>query len=699
MITLPGLLAFVATEVLAQTIQDFGSSGGNGPKGGIGDLEHPVLYAQSFITDGAIQLSHLDVELRQLADFLPPLLNFINTTSCNPKRAVVVDDSTKGARQEMLGFGHAITDSTVEVFNSLEPDVFDQVMRDLFGQDGNNMGFMRHTMGSSDLSRNQYSYDDNGPSFNEGEPDLELENFDLGPDGRAMASMIATMGEYKSDVFLFGSPWSYPGWMKYNGLFVAPNLLNAYNILNNSFDNSYIPQAIEYFTKYVDAYKSYGVTVNGITLQNEPLNYQGGYPCMYLDADDAAAIINQGLGDAMAQRDVKIIAYDHNQDQPVYPARTIREAAGRVDASGWHCYASQSYAVFNDLNYAFPGIPQFLTECSSYLPYDFSLYLAQEFLVTTQRGSSGGAFWVLATNPTFGPSSPYGGCDGCLGSIVVNSTTVYTKTHDYYMMGQFSRFIRRGSTNYRVLQGITGDNTGQQFLVNSIKNPDGSWAVVFLNNIGSDQDVELSFSSRPGDFWAGTIPNLAVVTWLIPSDSVLAQNISILSATSTALYPMGNSSIVGPTGTGTGTGMATGRGASTCPATTTMMSSSSSSSGTPLLPVPHTDHTITGGLTGTVPTTTGYCACPTTPGSSLSYPSFSPTFSGFPSSIFDFPPSISDLPPSFSDLPTSISDFPPSISDSPSTTSDSWSHPWPEPPYEQGPGHGRPENPWHGGPN
>jgi len=178
----------------------------------------------------------------------------------------------------MVGFGHSWTDSTVDVFNTLEPALLDQVMEDLFGQDGNNMGFMRHTIGSSDLSGRQYTYDDNGPGFNLGQPDPTLSTFSLGPDGHAMAEMIGRMGQYKGDVFLFGSPWSYPGWMKNNGLLIAPVIQTDYGqypLLNNSLNIKYIPQAIEYFTKYIDAFHQHGVTINGLTLENEPLNYQG----------------------------------------------------------------------------------------------------------------------------------------------------------------------------------------------------------------------------------------------------------------------------------------------------------------------------------------------------------------------------------------------------------------------------------------
>ena len=66
---------------------------------------------------------------------------------------------------------------------------------------------------------------------------------------------------------------------------------------------------VGYFSKYVDAFRDLGVQVNGITPMNEPLNYQGGYPCMYLDPVDAAALIAQGLGQAMRDRSVIIMAY------------------------------------------------------------------------------------------------------------------------------------------------------------------------------------------------------------------------------------------------------------------------------------------------------------------------------------------------------------------------------------------------------
>ncbi|KAK5107052.1 hypothetical protein LTR62_001902 [Meristemomyces frigidus] len=595
----------LATNAHAQSINGLGVSGGDGPRGGIGDGAHVVRKAQSFITDAQIQAPNTNTT-RQLAEGPAPVLTTSNDTSdCSERRVVVIDTSPSGAQQEMVGFGHSITDSTVSTFNSLEPEVFDQLMQDLFGQNGNNMGFMRNTMGSSDLSGPQYSFDDNGPSFNEGEPDLDLVNFSLGPYGTAMAEFIAKMGQYKGDVFLYSAPWSLPGWMKNNDLFIAPIVENydgsAYPLLNNSFNINLIPQAIDYYTKYIDAYKSYGVTVNGLSMANEPLNYQGGYPTMYLEGADEAALLNQGLGKALLDRGVLAMAYDHNTDQPAYPYRVLQGAPGLVRSVAWHCYANPpNYTVIQDILRAFPDAIQFMTECTSYLPTvgTMSFQVAQSFMLPVQYGASGASMWVLGTDPDYGPHSPYGGCDGCEGSIIVNSTTTYTKTHDYFMVGQFSRFVRRGSINHRVLQGIEGNGYvyGDQFYINAFQNPDLSWTVIFMNNLGNtdDQEVALSFSTLGEQVWHGTIPAKSVVTWLLPSQQVLGESNRTAPYNSLPPYPLGNStSVSAPSGGNGSNGTASSTLISACGSTAMSSSAAATSTGSvTVVPVPDVTHSF-----------------------------------------------------------------------------------------------------------
>lgn len=322
--SLVSLLLSIAAVSAQSFDSSWGSSGGSGSVGGIGDASHPVTTAQSFITDGLV--TNIAGATRQLASGPAPVLA---QGGAGSRRQVVVDSSPSGAAQQMLGFGHAWTDSTVQVFNQLGQTQQTQLMQDLFGQDGNNMGFMRHTIGSSDLSGLPYSYDDAGAL------DSLLSLFNLTSQGTEMTSFLAKMGQVKGDVFLLGAPWSYPAWMKTNSLFITPA---GSNDQSNTLNPNYYSHAVKYLSDYIDAYKKNGVTVNAISVQNEPLNYQGGYPTMYLPAAAEANLLQNGLGAAMHQRGVKIFAYDHNTDHPEYPAEVIQSASQYVDAAAWHCY-------------------------------------------------------------------------------------------------------------------------------------------------------------------------------------------------------------------------------------------------------------------------------------------------------------------------------------------------------------------------
>lgn len=67
------LLAIASSQFGAsQKIEGLGSSGGNGPKGGLGGLAHPVTSARAIITDALIPTT--PGSTRQLAEGEPPVL-------------------------------------------------------------------------------------------------------------------------------------------------------------------------------------------------------------------------------------------------------------------------------------------------------------------------------------------------------------------------------------------------------------------------------------------------------------------------------------------------------------------------------------------------------------------------------------------------------------------------------------------------
>ena len=78
---------------------------------------------------------------------------------------------TSATRQEILGFGAAITEASAYVLSRLPDAQRAPVMRDLFAPDGMEFNVCRTCIGASDYATKVYSYDDST------EPDPELKKF------------------------------------------------------------------------------------------------------------------------------------------------------------------------------------------------------------------------------------------------------------------------------------------------------------------------------------------------------------------------------------------------------------------------------------------------------------------------------------------------------------------------------------------
>lgn len=243
-------------------------------------------------SDSAYKLSSFDAPVSGTGD-----ANNLSTWSLS------VDDQSSGYKQTIKGFGAAVTDATVSVFNDLSSDDLATLLDTLMTGSGANFSLMRHTIGASDLSADPvYTYDDNG-----GEVDTDLSGFALGDRGEAMASLLAQMRNKKSGLTILGSVWSPPGWMKLNGVIDG-------NTTNNNLNPDYRDALADYFVKYLQAYADAGASVDAITIQNEPLNSQAGMPTMYVYADESGDIISQNVGPALsvAGLSTEVWAYDHN---------------------------------------------------------------------------------------------------------------------------------------------------------------------------------------------------------------------------------------------------------------------------------------------------------------------------------------------------------------------------------------------------
>ncbi|KAK4236145.1 hypothetical protein C8A03DRAFT_17179 [Achaetomium macrosporum] len=420
-----------------------------------------------------------------------------------------INDQSSGYKQTINGFGASVTDATVAVFNKLPADKLTSLLNQLMTDAGANFKLMRHTIASSDLSADpSYSYDDNG-----GKVDTSLSGFNLGDRGTAMAQLLARMKSLQPDLTVLGSVWSPPGWMKLNGVLQGTTV-------NNNLNHAYASQYAQYFVKYLQAYKSHGVTVDAITIQNEPLNSQAGMPTMYIYADESGRLIQENVGPALrnAGFNTAIWAYDHNTDVPSYPQTVLNSASQYVNTVAWHCYApNNNWGVLTDFHNANPSVDQYMTECWTSTQTGWNQ--AADFTMgPLQNWAKGALAWTLGTDTNQGPHlSGSGPCTTCRGLVTVDvNAGTYTFQVDYYMMAQFSKFIPKGAVVLDGTGSYTYPGSGGIQSVATL-NPDQTRTVVIENTFGND--VYVTLTTAKGETWSGNVIANSVVTWVLPASS------------------------------------------------------------------------------------------------------------------------------------------------------------------------------------
>jgi glucosylceramidase len=375
-------------------------------------------------------------------------------------------------RQEMVGFGAAITDASAWLIEQrMNPEQRDTLLKELFGRAGDGIGlsFARLTIGASDFSRYHYSFDDMPP----GQRDPQLMRFSIAPNREDVLPVVRAALAVNPKLQVMASPWSPPGWMKTTGSMIGGTLR----------DDAYASFA-EYLLRYVEAYAAEGVPLYALTVQNEPGFAPGDYPGMKLGAAARAKLIGEYLGPLLAKRApaTKILDWDHNWDKPEEPLGVLDDSIARRYVAGvaWHCYAG-SVGAQAPVHDAHPDKDAYLTECSGGewkpMKHDALLTIVRSLVIgSTRSWSRGVLLWNLALDENRGPHA--GGCSDCRGLVTIDSSKgTYTRTVDYVALAHASRFVRPGA--WRVESSDGGNDIDNVVFRNA---DDGSLVMIVANS-------------------------------------------------------------------------------------------------------------------------------------------------------------------------------------------------------------------------
>jgi glucosylceramidase len=419
--------------------------------------------------------------------------------------AIVLDPSA--AQQEMLGFGAAFTDAACYMLNQLHADERAALMHELFAPGEMAMNVCRTCIGASDYSKSLYSFDDSE------QDDPELKKFSIDHDRAYILPALRDARKVNPDLFLFSSPWSPPGWMKFNR-----------SMLGGTIRKSNLEPYSRYFQKFLEAYKAEGVGIDAITVQNEvDTTVDGRYAACQWSQEDEILFVSKYLGPLFRNAGIstKIWVLDHNF---TLWGRAIAELSDPranefIDGIAWHGYAGEPSAM-TQVHDAFPQKSAYFTEGGpqreprqpgTRFPDPMTAWSrwAEWANSVIRNWARSITMWNLALDeagtPYIGiheqgdvvPGAPTTG----RGVITIDSKTrAISRSGRFWALAHYSKHVRRGARVFRtdgVAEGAAQASTNPVSHV-GFRNPDGSYVVV-LSNRGPETQVQLILGSSSLD--------------------------------------------------------------------------------------------------------------------------------------------------------------------------------------------------------
>ena len=400
------------------------------------------------------------------------------TVSTNVYQNIDIDVSQ--TYQTVDGFGYTLTGGSAEVINTLSPSKKQELLQDLFGSGENSIAvsYLRVSIGASDLNSSVFSYNDLEP----GQTDINLTKFSLEKD-RGVINLLKEILAINPKIKILGSPWSAPVWMKTNG-----------STIGGSLKPEYYGVYAQYFVKYIQAMKNEGITVDAITIQNEPL-HGGNNPSMVMTAEEQATFVKQSLGPAFKNAGIntKIIVYDHNCDRPDYPIAVLsdKDASPYIDGAAFHLYGGDISALSSVRN-TFPTKNVYFTEqwtaSNGNFGGDLKWHTKNVVIGSMRNWSKNALEWNLANDPQFKPYTS-GGCTMCKGAITVNSTENYAKNVSYYIIAHASKFVPQNSVR------IASTQPGNLATV-AFKREDGKLVLIVENDGNNAESFNIRINGK-----------------------------------------------------------------------------------------------------------------------------------------------------------------------------------------------------------
>jgi glucosylceramidase len=411
---------------------------------------------------------------RRLSEIDPGL--FAPLEQPEEHRPTIMLDASK-TFQTIVGIGGALTDASAETFFKLPEERQKELLTAFFDREkGSGYSLCRISIHSCDFSSASYTYDDVAG-------DTGLVHFSIEPDLKFKIPFIrAAVEKSGREIRLLASPWSPPAWMKTNNDVLHGGKLRA----------EYRQTWADYFVRFVHEYEKAGVSVWGLTVQNEPMAVQPWESCIFTAAEERD-FVKDFLGPALKHAGLsgrKLMIWDHNRGIMYQRAEVVYDdslAAQYVWGTAFHWYVGDHFDNVRLVHDSYPEKELLFTEGSvekfdagRLLDWTAGETYARSMINDFNNWASGWLCWNVLLDEKGGPNHVG---NYCMAPIIGDTKTgELTYTNSFYYIEHFSRFIRPGARR------IACSSNNDDLLATAFMNADGRIAVVVFN--GSERTMD-----------------------------------------------------------------------------------------------------------------------------------------------------------------------------------------------------------------
>ncbi len=401
--------------------------------------------ARIFVTDGEGG--------RRLTEIAPGL--FAPLEQPEEHRPTIMLDASK-TFQTIVGIGGALTDASAETFFKLPEERQKELLTAFFDREqGSGYSLCRTSIHSCDFSSASYTYDDVAR-------DTGLVHFSIEPDLKFKIPFIRAAVEK-------------------SGREIRVLETNNDVLHGGKLRAEYRRAWADYFVRFVHEYEKAGVSVWGLTVQNEPMAVQPWESCIFTAAEERD-FVKDFLGPALKHAGLsglKLMIWDHNRGIMYQRAEVVYD-----DYVGDHFdnvrLVHDSYPE-KELLFTEGSVEKF--DAGRLLDWTAGEMYARSMINDFNNWASGWLCWNVLLDENGGPNHVG---NYCMAPIIGDTKTgELTYTNSFYYIEHFSRFIRPGARR------IACSSNTDDLLATAFMNPDGRIAVVVFNGGERTMDFDM----------------------------------------------------------------------------------------------------------------------------------------------------------------------------------------------------------------